>query len=240
MIDYFMKNRLSKILSASGVASRRACEELIFSGKVTVNGKIVRIPQTFFDSSIDQICVNGKRVTLEEKKVYFLLNKPLGYICTNVEKKSGAKRVLDLFSHLPYRLFTAGRLDQETTGLMIITNDGDFANRVIHPSFNRAKEYLAKTEQEITSDHLILLSKGAWVERSFIKPRSVKKVRRGTLKISVSEGKKHEVRTLLAEAGLTIKELIRLRIGPLSLGALLPGEYRELTAQEIEFFNSSK
>lgn len=234
-----MKNRLSKILAASGVASRRACEDLIFAGKVSVNGKKIFLPQTCVDTSKDQITVSGKLVHLEEKKVYFLLNKPAGYICTDIEKKGGAKRVLDLFSHLPYRLFTAGRLDQATLGLIIVTNDGNFANRVIHPSFNHTKEYLAKTDQEITLEHLKAINDGLWIENTFIKPISVKKIRRGTLKIVIAEGKKHEVRSLLADAGLTVKELTRLRIGPLSLGNLLPGQFRELTTSEKELFDCS-
>lgn len=229
-----MENRLSKVLAAAGVASRRKCEELIFTGKVAVNGEIIRLPQTWVDASMDRITVGGKPVRVEQKKVYFLLNKPLGYLCTDVEKKGGAKRVVDLFSHLPYRLFTAGRLDQQTTGLILVTNDGPFAQRLVHPSYNHSREYLAKTDQEITADHLKRLSQGVAIEGSFVKPLSVKKVRRGTLKVVVSEGKKHEVRILLAEAGLTVKELVRLRMGPLSLGPLLPGEYRELTPSEID------
>lgn len=232
-----MKKRLSKTLAAAGVASRRASEELIFAGKVKVNGEVTHTPQMLVDPSIDEIMVNGKKLEAEEKKVYYLLHKPLGYICTDVEKKGGAKRVLDLFSHLPYRLFTAGRLDQETTGLIVVTNDGDFANRVIHPSFNNSKEYLAKTNQEITCEHLVTISEGVRIQNTFIKPVSVTKVRRGTLKIVVSEGKKHEVRTLLAEAGLTIRELSRLRIGPLSLSGIPEGEYREMTPHEILLFN---
>jgi 23S rRNA pseudouridine2605 synthase len=229
-----MKKRLSKALSASGVASRRGCEELIFAGKVFVNGEVVLLPQTLVDPDEDRILVNGKRIQEEEKKVYFLLNKPAGYICTTVEKKFGAKRLLDLFSHLPYRLFTAGRLDQATRGLIVVTNDGLFANRLTHPSYNLSKEYLAKTDQEITFEHLATLSEGTWIQNSHIRPLSVKKVRRGTLKIVVAEGKKHEVRLLLAHAKLTVKELVRLRIGPLSLGSLAPGEYRELTPQELK------
>jgi len=231
-----MKKRLSKTLAAAGVASRRACEELIFAGRVIVNGHVVRTPQTLVEPSVDLITVNGKNIKQEEKKVYYLLNKPLGYICTTVEKKMGAKRVLDLFAHLPYRLFTAGRLDQATTGLILVTNDGLFANRIIHPSFNVAKEYLAKTDQEITFEHLKSISDGVWIQKTLVRPLSVKKVRRGTLKIIISEGKKHEVRTLLAEAGLTVKELSRLRIGPLSIGALAPGEFRELKEEEIQLF----
>jgi len=231
-----MKKRLSKILAASGVASRRACEELIFAGRVAVNGKVVCVPQTLVDPLDADISINGKKIKNEEKKVYFLLHKPAGYICTTVEKKVGAKRVLDLFSHLPYRLFTAGRLDCETTGLLIVTNDGTFANRMVHPSFNISKEYLAKTDQEITPDHLQRLFEGIWIQNTHIKPLSVKKVRRGTVKITVAEGKKHEVRSLLSGAHLTAKELIRLRIGPLLLGALAPGEYRELSQHELKLF----
>jgi 23S rRNA pseudouridine2605 synthase len=232
-----MKKRLSKTLAAAGVASRRACEELIFKGRVVVNGEIVRTPQILVRRE-DCILVNGKKVKAEEKKVYYLLNKPAGYICTTVEKKFGAKRVLDLFSHIPYRLFTAGRLDQETTGLIIVTNDGAFANRMMHPSYNITKEYLAKTEQEITFEHLKAISDGVWIQNRHIRPITVKKVRKGTLKVVVAEGKKHEVRTLLSLAELTVKELIRLRIGPLSLGSLAPGEYRELKEEEIKLFIS--
>lgn len=233
-----MKKRLSKTLAAAGIASRRGCEDLIFGGRVAVNGFIVRTPQTLVDIADDVIAVNGQKIKNEEKKLYFLLNKPAGYICTTVEKKLGAKRVLDFFSHLPYRLFTAGRLDVATAGLIVVTNDGLFANRVIHPSFNVSKEYLAKTDQEITYEHLQALFEGVWIENAHVRPLSVKKVRKGTLKIVVTEGKKHEVRTLLESAQLTIRELVRLRIGPLTLGALAPGEYREMTPQEVKHFFS--
>jgi len=231
-----MKKRLSKVLAAAGVASRRASEELIFHGKVSVNDQIICTPQTLVDPQKDKISVYGSRIAREEKKVYYLLNKPLGYVCTSIEKKGGARRVLDIFSHLSCRLFTAGRLDQETTGLILVTNDGEFANRAIHPSFNHSKEYLAKTRQEITFEHLQTLSKGMRIQNTFVKPISVKKVRRGTLKIIISEGKKHEVRELLAAAGLEIRELCRLRIGPVTLGKLEVGQFRELTPQEISSF----
>ncbi len=232
-----MKKRLSKVLAASGVASRRACEELIFAGKVAVNGQITCVPQTLVDLETCEISVNGKKLHGEEKKVYYLLHKPAGYICTTVEKRLGAKRVLDLFSHLPYRLFTAGRLDYETSGLIIVTNDGPFANRVIHPSFNVTKEYLARTDQEITIEHLKIISEGLFLQGSHVKPVSVTKVRRGTLKIVVMEGKKHEVRLMLANAQLTVRELVRIRVGPISLGALAPGQFRELNPQELESFS---
>lgn len=225
--------RLSKVLAAAGVASRRASEELIFEGRVSVNGKIVMLPQTLVTPEKDFITVDGKRVREEEKKIYFLLHKPVGYVCTSAP---GTKSILKLFSHLPNRLFTVGRLDRDTSGLLLITNDGVFANRVIHPSFNVKKEYLAKTGQEITPEHLVTLSKGTWAEGVFIKPVSVKKVRKGTLKVVVSEGKKHEVRLLLASAKLDVRELSRIRIGPLSLGTLPVGQHRELTEEERNLF----
>lgn len=225
-----MKKRLSKALAAAGVASRRAAEELIVEGRVTVNGVVATLPQTLVDWEKDRISVDGERVRGEETKVYYLVNKPAGLLCTSAP---GTKSILNLFSHLNLRLFTVGRLDKETSGLLLITNDGTFANRVIHPSFNITKEYLAKTSQEITDEHLKTLSKGAWIEGVFIKPASVKKVRDGTLKIIVSEGKKHEVRILLAQSGLTCRELKRIRLGPFTLGPLPEGAYRELSKQEI-------
>jgi 23S rRNA pseudouridine2605 synthase len=231
-----MGKRLSKALAAAGVASRRACEGLIESGRVTVNGAIVRIPQTLVDWEKDVIKVNGKAISGEEDKVYFLLHKPAGYLCTNVRLKGGAKVVLDLFSHLPHRLFTVGRLDQDTTGLIIVTNDGSFANRIIHPSYNVLKEYLVKTSQEVTDVHLKTISAGTLIEGVHVVPVSVKKVRRGTLKVVVGEGKKHEVRQLLARAELTVRELCRIRIGSLKLDTLPLGHHRPLSRQEIEAF----
>lgn len=230
-----MKKRLSKALASAGIASRRASETLIFEGRVTVNGEVIRVPQTLVDWEKDHITVDGKQLRGEERKLYFLLHKPVGYLCTSAPS---AKSILNLFSHLPMRLFTVGRLDRETSGLLLVTNDGAFANRVIHPSYRVAKEYLAKTAQEITPEHLKALSEGTFVEGAYIKPISVKKVRRGTVKIVVAEGKKHEVRHLLAHAKLDVRELSRIRIGPLTLGALPVGSYRELSAEELAHFSS--
>lgn len=231
-----MGKRLSKALAAAGVASRRACEELIEAGRVTVNGTTIRVPQTDVDWEKDVIMVNGKPISGEEDKVYLLLHKPAGYLCTNVRLKGGAKIVLDLLTHLPHRLFTVGRLDQETTGLIIVTNDGHFANKIIHPSFNVLKEYLVKTAQEITDVHLKTISAGTLIEGVHVRPTSVTKVRRGTLKVVVGEGKKHEVRLLLAKAGLTVRELCRIRIGSIKLDNLPLGKHRTLSRQEIEAF----
>lgn len=225
------KKRLSKALAAAGIASRRAAEEIIFEGRVKVNGHVVKIPQTLVDWSQDSIKVDDHSIQGEEKKIYYIINKPHGYICSNVQ--IGTKKlVIDLFAHIDARLFTVGRLDRDTTGLLILTNDGFFANKVIHPSSNIHKEYLVKTSFEITDIHLKTISKGALIEKTWVKPIRVEKVRKGTLKVTVKEGKKREVRLLVQNAGLDILELSRIRIGGLRLGPLPEGAFREMTETE--------
>ncbi len=227
-----IKKRLSKVLAAAGTASRRACEEIIFAGRVKVNGEVALLPQTLV-SAKDTITVDGEPIHGAESKVYYILNKPKGYVCTAL-RTSKTKLVLDLFQDAKCRLFTVGRLDKDTQGLLLVTNDGHFANRVIHPSSNIHKEYLAKTNQEITHEHLIAISNGALVEGVFVKPIRVTKIRKGTLKIVISEGKKREVRHLVETAGLGVIELTRIRIGGLSLGTLPEGSWRPLTEKEKE------
>ncbi len=227
------KKRLSKALAAAGIASRRAAEEIIFEGRVKVNGQVVLLPQTMVSWEKDEIEVDGQPLQREEQKVYFLLNKPHGFVCSHT--RIGSKKlVVDLFTHLGLRVFTVGRLDRDTTGLLIVTNDGHFSNQVIHPSSNIAKEYLVKTVQEITDVHLKSISKGTRIEGALIRPVSVTKVRKGTLKVVVKEGKKREVRLLVQNAGLDINELSRIRIGGLHLGSVPEGTYRELTVAERE------
>jgi len=225
------KKRLSKALAAAGVASRRACEELIFAGHVKVNGQVVKVPQTLVDWELDRIQVDEVSIAAEEKKVYYMLNKPAGYLCTN--SRPGRKKIVfDLVPSQSERLFTIGRLDKDTEGLLLITNDGHFANDVIHPSSNITKEYIVKTVQEITPDHLETLSQGARVDDQWVRPVSVHKVRRGTFRIIVKEGRKHEVRIIAERAGLKIVELRRVRIGSLILGTLPVGECRILTQRD--------
>ncbi len=225
------KKRLSKALAAAGIASRRACEDLIFNGHVSVNGEVVLVPQTLVSWEKDAIRVDEKLVSGEEKKAYYILNKPHGYICSNV-RLGRKKLVVDLFVAENSRLFTIGRLDRDTTGLLLVTNDGHFAQKVIHPSANIEKEYIVKTLQEITDHHLKEISKGTSIEGSWIKPARVQKVRKGTLKVIVKEGKKREVRLLVQNAGLDILELSRVRIGGLRLGPIPEGIYREMTEAE--------
>jgi 23S rRNA pseudouridine2605 synthase len=145
------KQRLSKVMAQAGVASRRHCEEIIFSGRVTVNGEKTLLPQTPV-SDEDDILVDGKALSGIEPKAYYLLNKPTGYVCANFDRHY--KKVKDLFNKVNLRLFTVGRLDKETSGLLIVTNDGHFAQRVIHPSANIEKEYLAQVDRPITNTDL--------------------------------------------------------------------------------------
>lgn len=222
-----LKQRLSKYLAAVGIASRRKCEELIFDGQVQVNGATILVPQTLVGPQ-DQIKVNQQPISSPPGKVYYILNKPKGYVCSTV----GRKQVLDLFSEKDERLFTIGRLDKDTYGLLLVTNDGHFAHRVIHPSSGIHKEYLAKTDEEIMPEHLQMISQGALVDGVLVKPIRVTKVRRGTLKVTLAEGKKHEVRILLKAAGLEVLELSRIRIGGLHLGTLPVGQWRTLTERE--------
>ncbi len=226
------KMRLSKRVERAGLASRRKAEELIFEGRIKVNGEVVKIPQTQVTEE-DEILFDDTPVQSAEKKVYYILNKPAGYLCSNKRLSKRQRLVIDLFEE-DKRLFTVGRLDKETKGLIIVTNDGDFAQKVIHPSRNIAKEYLVKTDRDVTSDHLKVISEGTLIQNAHIKPHRVVKVRKGTLKVTVLEGKKHEVRLLIEEAGLKVLELKRIRIGGLSLGALPEGAMRELTLNQME------
>lgn len=226
------KQRLSKVLASAGIASRRACETLIFDGKVSVNGEIATQPQTLVSLEEDDVRIESTRVKALEEKVYYLLNKPRNFVCSN--KPLGRKKlVVDLFPD-SHRLFTVGRLDRDTTGLLIVTNDGHFAQKIIHPSANIEKEYLVKVNSHITHDNLVAISRGGMVEGGFVKPVRVTKVRRGTLKVVVKEGRKREVRVLVQKAGLDIRELSRIRIGGLQLGPLSEGDYRPLTNSEKE------
>jgi len=225
--------RLSLFLSRSGVSSRRKADELIESGRVCINGKVVLTPHTKVASS-DKVTMGKKTIRIEEEKVYLALHKPKGYVCS-AKPFHGQKSVLKLLPKMnALRVFTIGRLDKETTGLLLITNDGAFAQKVIHPSSKLVKEYLVKTIEETTEEHLAVLRKGIRIEGDFVQPVKVQKVRKGTVKIAVREGKKRQVRQMVASAGLTLIELARIRIGNLQLGLLPEGAYRHLTESEKE------
>lgn len=223
--------RLSKFLARAGVTSRRAAEKLIETGSVTVNGSKVTLPQHGVDVEKDKVCVQNVPVKLETTRAVYMLNKPKGYECSSI-RQGRKKIVLDLFTNSNLRLFTVGRLDRDTSGLLLVTNDGHFANKVIHPSANLTREYLVKTKEEITPEHLEAISEGCIVEDTYVRPVKVSKVRRGTLKIVVKEGKKREVRQLVKKAHLSLLSLHRIRLGGLLLGNLSEGQVKTLSEAE--------
>ncbi|XP_059457158.1 putative ribosomal large subunit pseudouridine synthase SVR1, chloroplastic [Corylus avellana] len=248
--------RLGKVLAAAGVASRRNSEVLIFEGKVTVNGSVCNAPQTRVDPARDIIYVNGNRLPKRQPpKVYLALNKPKGYICSSGDKES--KSVLSLFDDfwtnwgkrnpgLPKpRLFTVGRLDVATTGLIIVTNDGDFAQRLSHPSSNLTKEYIVAIDGVVNKRHLIAIGEGTVVDGIHCTPDSVEllprqpDIPRPRLRIVVHDGRKHEVRELVKSAGLEIHSLKRVRIGgfrlPTDIGL---GKHIELKQSDLKLLGS--
>ncbi|KAM3230519.1 hypothetical protein ACQJBY_060975 [Aegilops geniculata] len=220
--------RLAKVLAAAGVASRRTSEELIFQGKVTVNGSVCTAPQTKVDISKDSIYVNGNRISKKlPPKLYFAVNKPKGYICSSGEEKSVISLLNDylkgwnkLQPGVPKpRLFTVGRLDVATTGLIIVTNDGEFAQKVSHPSSNITKEYVVTIDGAVHKKHLVAISGGTVIDGVKVVPDLVEPLdaqadtKRTRLKIVVHEGRNHEVRELVQNAGLKVYALKRVRIG---------------------------
>lgn len=227
------QQRLSKVLAAHGIASRRACEKLIFSKRVRVNGKTVCEPQTLVNADVDTILIDRKPLQSLRSYVYLAFNKPRGFVCSH-NKDAHKKVIYDLLGDEPARLFSAGRLDKETTGLLIVTSDGHFAHHIAHPSSNILKEYIVKTDKEIVDTHLKVLKEGCSVEGVWVVPHKVTKVRKGTLKIIVSEGRKREVRELVENADLKVLHLKRVAVGPLRLGSLKEGSYRPLTEREKE------
>lgn len=243
--------RIAKVLAAAGVASRRSCEELIFKGKVTVNGSVCNTPQTRVDPGQDVIYVNGCRLAKKlPPKVYFALNKPKGYICSAGEKET--KSVISLFDDFMKswnkrnpgtpkpRLFTVGRLDVATTGLIIVTNDGEFANKVSHPSSNLSKEYIATINGGVSKRHLLTISEGTVIEGVHCTPDLVEllpqqpDISRPRLRIVVHEGRNHEVRELVKNAGLQMHALKRVRVGGFRLSSdLALGKHAELSTANL-------
>ncbi len=226
------QKRLNKILAEAGVASRRGADKLIEEGVVKVNGKVVTEMGLQCDPNVDAILVYNRKIKGPEKKLTVVVNKPKGYVCSN-KRLNNEKLAIDLVADCQRRMYTVGRLDRDTTGLLIITNDGDLAKKVSHPSSNLVKKYLVKVLADISDEHLKIISKGTLIEGKWIKPASVKKLRRGTITVGVKEGKKHEVRLMVQAAGLEIISLSRIAIGNLHLGTLPLGASRPLTEKDL-------
>ena len=227
--------RLNKFLSNSGVASRRKCDLLIEEGKVTVNGKVVNELGLKINEKKDKVKVEGKEISLPSSFVYIKLNKPKGYACTASDEK-GRKTIYDLVD-CEERLFSIGRLDYDTEGLIILTNDGDFANAVAHPRFQTEKEYRVTAEGEIKESELAVMRKGVVVDGERMPSARVEKLsyENGFTKLSVviDEGQNRQVRRMFEAIGHQIKLLKRVRIGQVRLGGLKRGEYRDLTEEEL-------
>ncbi len=227
--------RLNKFLSNSGVASRRKCDTLILEGKVTVNGRVVNEMGITINERRDKIAVEGKEVKLPSSFVYIKLNKPKGYACTASDEK-GRKTIYSLVK-CEERLFSVGRLDYDTEGLIILTNDGDFANKVMHPSYNIEKEYKVNVEGEVKESELAVLRAGVVVEGERMPEAKVKwlSYENGVTKLSVviDEGQNRQIRRMFEAIGRSIKLLKRVRIGEVTLGGLKRGDYRDLTESEL-------
>lgn len=227
--------RLNKFLSNSGVASRRKCDEIISAGKVAVNGKIVTEMGVDVNPKKDKITVDGKAVKLPSSFVYIKLNKPKGYACTASDEK-GRKTIYDLIE-CEERLFSIGRLDYDTEGLIILTNDGDFANKVAHPRYEMEKEYRVTAEGEIKESELAVMRKGVVVDGERMPSARVEWLgfENGftTLSVIINEGQNRQVRRMFEAIGHAIKLLKRVRIGNVKLGGLSRGKYKDLTEDEL-------
>lgn len=224
--------RLQVYLAHSGVASRRACERLIAEGRVSVNGCVVTQPGTKVVLS-DSVCLDGSPVKLEKSKRYVLLNKPAGYVCSMSDEK-GRATAWDLLSpHFSERLYNVGRLDMFSSGLVLFTNDGDFAAKISHPSSEIEKEYIVETSLPFPEDLPKRFVKGIRIENVFYRCISAQVLGSRKLKITLVEGKNREIRRVFEFFQVGIRRLCRVRIGQLEIEELEEGKYRELTSEEV-------
>jgi len=230
-----MKERLQKVMASAGVASRRQCEELILQGVVRVNGRVVDELPAFVDPDADAITVHGRRLQ-EPRRVYYLLNKPKGVICTSSDPQ-GRPRAVDLVPG-GERIFCVGRLDADTTGLIILTNDAELTNLLTHPKYKVLKTYVAKVAGHVDNQAVEKLRKGIWLAEGKTS-RSIVKVLRGghndsLVEIRISQGLlNRQVRRMLAKVGLPVQSLKRTRIGGLNVEGLGVGRYRPLSKAEV-------
>ena len=221
-------------MAAAGLGSRRKCESIIEAGRVKINDQVASLGDRV-DTERDMVTVDGIPLDFDVVKKYFLLNKPAGYI-TTVKDHRKRPTVMDLI-HEEGRLFPVGRLDKDTRGLLIITNDGYLSQRLTHPSHGVEKTYTVEAEGYLTQQELARLRKGVRLEEGTTAPAKVKvlakKGDRCILEMTIHEGKKRQIRRMNAALGLKVKELIRTRMGPLDLKGLEEGSYRPLTSEEV-------
>mgnify|MGYP000959379575 FL=1 len=223
--------RLQKVLARAGLGSRRVCEKLIVEQRVTVNGEFAELGEKV-DPETSQIEVDGLKVGVRQDLVYYLLNKPVGVITTSKDPQERST-VVDLVPTHP-RVFPVGRLDADTEGLILLTNDGDLTNYLTHPSFGIEKEYLVQVETKPSRNAIRELRQGVELDDGITAPAKVSLVDEKLIKIVIHEGRNRQVRRMCESVGHPVKRLIRSRIGPIVDRSLHPGSFRELTNQELK------
>ncbi len=226
-----MTDRLQKILSARGIASRRAAEKMIEEGRVTVNGAVASHGQSA-DPDIDRIELDGKPLPNLSEFVYILLHKPRGYVTTLSDEK-GRKTAAELVADCGQRVYPVGRLDMDSEGLLLFTNDGDFANLLMHPRHQVDKTYLTWVN-DFSEEALQKLKQPITLDGYRIRAPKVRLVKPGLLEITIHEGRNRQVRRMCEAAGMQVTRLKRVREGALALGELPLGKWRHLTAKEVE------
>lgn len=231
--------RLNKFLATAGIASRRKCEELIKNGEIKVNDKVVTTLATDVNEKKDKVEYKGEILSLPSSFIYLKMNKPKGYASTSNDEK-GRKTIFDLLEDKSVRLFNVGRLDYDTEGLILLTNDGDFANRVIHPSFEIEKEYVVTVEGRMLESEFAVLRKGVVVNGERMPEAKVKPIsfdgKFTKVDVIITEGQNHQVRRMFEAIGRNIRLLKRIRIGKIKLGNLYRGKTKPLTDEEISSF----
>ncbi|HKB35383.1 MAG TPA: pseudouridine synthase [Gemmataceae bacterium] len=233
--------RLNKYLAHAGVASRRQCDELIASGHVSIDGQAVRDLGTQIDPEKQKVAVDGHGVRAE-RSVYWLVNKPRGYLCTNYDP-AGRPLAVDLVPHVRQRVYTVGRLDEDSEGLLLLTNDGELAHRLMHPRYGVEKTYIVQVAGNPHRDDLQQLLKGVWLSDGHVHARRVRRLRHQGestwLEIVLNEGKNREIRRMLAKLGHKVLRLRRVALGEVELGPLGKGKSRRLTREELEWLKQA-
>lgn len=234
------RQRLQKILAAAGIDSRRKCEELILEGLVTVNGEMVNELPAFADPGKDEIRVDGQRIHAEAK-VYYLLNKPKGVICTNSDPMN-RPRAIDLVD-TKQRIFCVGRLDADTTGAIILTNDSELTNRLTHPRYELPKTYHVKLRGRMEGEEIEKLKKGVWLSEGKTERAAVKVLQKTAtetlLEVSIRQGLNRQIRRTFAHLGFKVKSLKRTQIGNIVLKGIAVGGYKKLTNSQIAYLKKA-
>ena len=230
-----MEIRLQKLIAGTGLSSRRKAEALIAAGRVIVNGRVVTELGTKVDPARDHVKVDGKHLSAAQPFVYLMLNKPKNVMST-LDDPGGRTTVKDYLRGLSVRVFPVGRLDFDSEGLMLLTNNGDLAQALLHPRYHVPKTYLIKVKGVLSDEEIKQLEAGVRLDDGMTSPAYVKKVRKADanswLEITIREGRKHQVKRMLESVGHSVIKLMRIRMGPLSLGHLESGEFRFLTDRE--------